>query len=100
MAHRDDRARELLQRERTGVGRWIRTSLLEAMIALMDFQAARYLVEALSVPPCDEAARDADVVILSLGENKDMTGEAHSRGRIGLPGRDRKSTRLNSSHRT
>ena len=36
-----------------------------------------------------EAARAADIVILSLGENKDMTGEAHSRGRIELPGRQR-----------
>jgi crotonobetainyl-CoA:carnitine CoA-transferase CaiB-like acyl-CoA transferase len=35
----------LLERERTGVGRWVRTSLLESMIAMMDFQAARWLVE-------------------------------------------------------
>ena len=35
----------LLERERTGVGRWVRTSLLESMIALMDFQAARWLVD-------------------------------------------------------
>lgn len=46
----------LLQRERTGVGRWIRTSLLEAMIALMDFQAARYLID---------------------GETPDQEGNAH-----------------------
>ena len=32
------------------------------------------------------AAHDADTVILSLGESKDMTGEAHSRGHIDLPG--------------
>ncbi len=35
----------LLEREVTGKGRWVRTSLLQAQIALMDFQAARYLVE-------------------------------------------------------
>jgi crotonobetainyl-CoA:carnitine CoA-transferase CaiB-like acyl-CoA transferase len=35
----------LLERERTGVGRWVRTSLLESIIALMDFQAARWLVD-------------------------------------------------------
>jgi crotonobetainyl-CoA:carnitine CoA-transferase CaiB-like acyl-CoA transferase len=35
----------LLERERTGLGRWVRTSLLESMIALMDFQAARWLVD-------------------------------------------------------
>jgi crotonobetainyl-CoA:carnitine CoA-transferase CaiB-like acyl-CoA transferase len=38
----------LLERERTGVGRWVRTSLLEAMIALLDFQAARYTVEGVT----------------------------------------------------
>ena len=33
-------------RERTGQGRWVRTSLLEAMIAMMDFQAARWTMSA------------------------------------------------------
>ncbi|MCK8784737.1 CoA transferase [Roseomonas sp. NAR14] len=32
----------LLEREVTGVGRWVHTSLLEAMIAMMDFQATRW----------------------------------------------------------
>ena len=32
----------LHERERTGEGRWVRTSLLESMIAMMDFQAARW----------------------------------------------------------
>jgi crotonobetainyl-CoA:carnitine CoA-transferase CaiB-like acyl-CoA transferase len=35
----------LHERERTGVGRWVQTSLLEAMIAMMDLQAARWTVE-------------------------------------------------------
>ena len=34
----------LFDRTRTGVGRWIHTSLLEAQIFMLDFQAARYLV--------------------------------------------------------
>jgi formyl-CoA transferase len=34
----------LLERETTGQGRWVRTSLLQALVALMDFQAARWLV--------------------------------------------------------
>ena len=34
----------LHQRVRTGEGRWVQTSLLEAMIAMMDFQAARWTV--------------------------------------------------------
>ena len=35
----------LLERERSGQGQWVRSSLLEAMIAQLDFQAARYLFE-------------------------------------------------------
>ncbi len=35
----------LLEREATGQGRWVQTSLLAAQVALLDFQAARYLVE-------------------------------------------------------
>jgi formyl-CoA transferase len=35
----------LHDRERTGTGRWVRTSLLESMIAMMDFQAARWTVD-------------------------------------------------------
>ncbi len=34
----------LLDREQTGEGQWVHTSLLEAMIQMMDFQSARYLV--------------------------------------------------------
>ncbi|CAN5554821.1 CaiB/BaiF CoA-transferase family protein [soil metagenome] len=35
----------LKERERSGKGQWVQTSLLEAQIAMMDFQAARYLVD-------------------------------------------------------
>jgi formyl-CoA transferase len=35
----------LHDRERTGSGRWVQTSLLEAMIAMMDFQAARWTID-------------------------------------------------------
>lgn len=40
----------LLEREASGQGQWVRVSLLQAMIALCDFQAARWLV-AKEVPP-------------------------------------------------
>ncbi|MEZ5260272.1 MAG: CaiB/BaiF CoA transferase family protein [Acidimicrobiia bacterium] len=40
----------LHERERTGQGRWVRTSLLEAMVAMLDFQAARWTIDA-EVPP-------------------------------------------------
>ncbi|RMH47997.1 MAG: CoA transferase [Alphaproteobacteria bacterium] len=35
----------LAERERSGLGQWVQTSLLQAQIAMMDFQAARYLVD-------------------------------------------------------
>lgn len=40
----------LLQREETGKGQWVRTSLLQAQIAMLDFQAARWLMDK-EVPP-------------------------------------------------
>lgn len=38
----------LLQREATGEGCWVRTSLLQSLIALSDFQAARWLADGVS----------------------------------------------------
>lgn len=35
----------LAERERSGKGQWVQTSLLQSMIAMTDFQAAGYLVE-------------------------------------------------------
>jgi crotonobetainyl-CoA:carnitine CoA-transferase CaiB-like acyl-CoA transferase len=35
----------LFERERSGEGQWVQTSLLQAQIAMMDFQAARYLID-------------------------------------------------------
>jgi crotonobetainyl-CoA:carnitine CoA-transferase CaiB-like acyl-CoA transferase len=40
----------LAEREKSGVGQWVQTSLLQAQIAMMDFQAARYLIDG-TVPP-------------------------------------------------
>jgi crotonobetainyl-CoA:carnitine CoA-transferase CaiB-like acyl-CoA transferase len=40
----------LLEREVSGEGQWIRTSLLQAQIATLDFQAARWLMDKV-VPP-------------------------------------------------
>jgi crotonobetainyl-CoA:carnitine CoA-transferase CaiB-like acyl-CoA transferase len=42
----------LLERERSGQGQWVHASLLHAMIAMMDFQAARYLNDAAVPQPC------------------------------------------------
>jgi crotonobetainyl-CoA:carnitine CoA-transferase CaiB-like acyl-CoA transferase len=35
----------LIVRERTGRGQWVKTSLLESMIAMLDFQATRWLID-------------------------------------------------------
>jgi crotonobetainyl-CoA:carnitine CoA-transferase CaiB-like acyl-CoA transferase len=35
----------LAEREKSGLGQWVHTSLIEAQIAICDFQAARYLVD-------------------------------------------------------
>lgn len=35
----------LIARDRTGHGQWVHTSLLEAMVNFMDFQAARWLID-------------------------------------------------------
>jgi crotonobetainyl-CoA:carnitine CoA-transferase CaiB-like acyl-CoA transferase len=40
----------LLERETSGEGQWVRTSLLQAEIAMLDFQAARWLI-GKEVPP-------------------------------------------------
>jgi len=40
----------LLERERSGEGQWVQTSLLEAMIAMLDFQATRWLIDK-EIPP-------------------------------------------------
>jgi formyl-CoA transferase len=40
----------LIERERSGKGQWLHTSLLESMIAMLDFQATRWLIDG-EVPP-------------------------------------------------
>jgi len=35
----------LVEREKSGVGQWVKTSLLQAQIAMLDFQAARWLLD-------------------------------------------------------
>ncbi|MGH7276328.1 MAG: CaiB/BaiF CoA transferase family protein [Candidatus Rokuibacteriota bacterium] len=40
----------LLEREKSGKGPWVHTSLLQAMVTMLDFQAARWLVDG-EIPP-------------------------------------------------
>jgi formyl-CoA transferase len=69
----------LYQRERTGRGQWVHTSLLEAQIFMLDFQAARWLIAGevakqagndhpTSVPTGVFPTRDGHVNIAAAGE--------------------------------
>src|SRR6188508_3022326 len=40
----------IIERERSGKGQWVHTSLLQAMVTMLDFQAARWLI-GKEVPP-------------------------------------------------
>jgi len=40
----------LLEREKSGRGQWVHTSLLQAMVAMLDFQATRWLIDGV-IPP-------------------------------------------------
>jgi crotonobetainyl-CoA:carnitine CoA-transferase CaiB-like acyl-CoA transferase len=69
----------LLERERSGLGQWVQTSLLQSQIAMLDFQAARYLMEGevprqagndhpTSIPTGVFATRDGHINIAASGE--------------------------------
>jgi formyl-CoA transferase len=68
----------LLERERSGRGQWVHTSLLQANIRLMEFQAARYLLAGevpgqagnyhpISEPTGVYRARDGSLIIQAGG---------------------------------
>src|SRR4030095_10350771 len=40
----------LIEREKSGKGQWVHTSLLQAMLTMLDFQAARWLIDG-EIPP-------------------------------------------------
>ncbi|WP_229023171.1 CaiB/BaiF CoA transferase family protein [Actinomarinicola tropica] len=59
----------LHDRERTGRGRWVRTSLLESMIAMMDLQAARWTVD--GVVPGQEGNHHPTLLPMGCFESAD-----------------------------
>jgi formyl-CoA transferase len=70
----------LVEREQSGKGQWVHTSLLQAMIRLMEFHAAGYLIEGIvpeqagnyhpiSQPASVYKARDATLLIQAGGQN-------------------------------
>ncbi|MEY2619371.1 MAG: hypothetical protein RL522_2373 [Pseudomonadota bacterium] len=69
----------LLERETTGEGQWVQTSLLEAQIAMLDFQAAQWLFDRkvptatgnehpLTVPTGVFATSDGYINIAAIGQ--------------------------------
>jgi formyl-CoA transferase len=70
----------LLDREVTGKGRWVHTSLLEAMVFMLDFQASRWLQKGdvpkqagnnhpTGMPQGCYDATDAPILIAAVGNN-------------------------------
>jgi crotonobetainyl-CoA:carnitine CoA-transferase CaiB-like acyl-CoA transferase len=70
----------LLEREATGEGQWVQTSLLESQIAMLDFQAAQWLIDRkvptqsgnehpLTVPTGVFATQDGHLNIAAIGQN-------------------------------
>ena len=59
----------LHERERTGEGQWVQTSLLEAMVAMMDFQVTRTTVE--GVVPTQEGNHHPTIVPMGCFETAD-----------------------------
>ncbi len=69
----------LLEREQTGEGQWVQTSLLQAMVAMLDFQVARYLIKGevagqagnnhpTSIPTGVFATKDGHINIAAAGD--------------------------------
>ncbi|WP_280150764.1 CoA transferase [Piscinibacter sp. XHJ-5] len=70
----------LLEREVSGEGQWVKTSLLESQIAMLDFQAAQWLIDRkvpgqhgnehpLTVPTGVFQTRDGYLNIAAIGQN-------------------------------
>ena len=100
----------LIERSRTGEGRWVHTSLLESMIGMLDFQAARWTVAGEDPP---QAGNDHPTMI-PMGTYEAADGRINIAapggrlwrafcaeiGRPDLPDDDRfSSTKLRSANR-
>lgn len=69
----------LLEREQTGEGQWVQTSLLQSMVSMLDFQVARYLIKGevagqagnnhpTSIPTGVFATKDGHINIAAAGD--------------------------------
>jgi crotonobetainyl-CoA:carnitine CoA-transferase CaiB-like acyl-CoA transferase len=82
----------LLDREVSGEGRWVQTSLVEAGIALLDFQASRWLMD--GQVPAQEGNNHPTITPMGLYPTADgylnvaATGNAHFKTFCRLTGRE------------
>jgi crotonobetainyl-CoA:carnitine CoA-transferase CaiB-like acyl-CoA transferase len=87
----------LLERERSGRGQWVQSSLLQAGVALLDFQAARYLMKGevpsqvgndhpTSMPTSAYRTRDGHINVAASGDGM-WQRLCRAIGRDDLPGR-------------
>jgi formyl-CoA transferase len=71
----------LLDRERTGAGQWVKTSLLQAQVAMLDFQATAWLIDGkvcgqsgndhpYTTPMGAYPASDGDILIGASGQGQ------------------------------
>lgn len=71
----------LHERERTGEGQWVQTSLLEAMIGMLDFQATRWTIDGKIAP--QEGNNHPTMIPMGCFEAKDgFVNVAAPRGRL------------------
>ena len=70
----------LLARDRTGRGQWVHTSLLEAMVSFMDFQATRWLID--GVVPGQEGNQHPTMVPMGAYPTADGHLNVAAHGRL------------------
>jgi crotonobetainyl-CoA:carnitine CoA-transferase CaiB-like acyl-CoA transferase len=113
----------LLEREKSGTGQWVQTSLLAAQVAMLDFQAARWLLAAevpeqagnnhpTAIPTGVFATADGHINIAgsgpelftrlckALGAEELAADPAYSSGKARLRNRDRLNAAIEAITRT
>lgn len=70
----------LLEREQSGEGQWVHTSLLQSQIAMMDFQAARFLNEGVVPVQCGNDHPSASPMGLYRTQDGDLNIGAAGEG--------------------
>ncbi|WP_294092369.1 glycoside hydrolase family 3 N-terminal domain-containing protein [Sphingomonas sp.] len=70
----------------TTLGSWRARGLAENAVTLRAAMPGAVFADGKDIPAAVAAAKRADIVLLAIGEDFDLSGEARSRSDIGLPG--------------